>query len=199
LQDITKGAISSLSKPVNNALSGAERTLSLVREANIHELVAVSNVIWTDNLNDEQRRETWIVVIHLAAIAVLAYNFVSNIQAGMVTAAAWTRTSILTGMSPLTPGNWALFLQIQSTLNMVFGGPFLPVRAIVTIKWFFPYRRLVVGVERRSPLHSKYPLISRVTSVLGMWLVINLASVGILTACMVWLGSLWTGVPVIPA
>lgn len=183
---------------MESALSGAERTLSIMREANIHEVAALSNIVWTENLNDAQRRETWIVCIHLAAIAVLAYNFVANVQAGMVTAAAWTRTSFVTGKSPLAPGNWARFLQMQETLNMMFGGPFLPARAILTIKWFFPYRRLVVGVQRLSPLRQKYPLLSRCTCVLGIWLMVNLVSVGLLTVTMIWLGSSWTGVPVIP-
>jgi len=151
-----------------------------------------------DNLSEQQRKETWVVMLHLAAVAVLAYNYISNLQAGMVTAAAWTRTSRLTGQSPLAPGNWARFLQIQSTLNMIFGGPFLPARAIITIKWFFPYRRLVIGVQRRSPLQQTYPLLNRVACVLFMWLVVNLASVGLLTGAMVWLSSLFTRVPVIP-
>ena len=42
-KDITKGAISSISEPVTAALSGAENSLNLVREANIHELVALTN------------------------------------------------------------------------------------------------------------------------------------------------------------
>ena len=152
--------------------------------------------MWSGNLTEEQRKETWIVLLQLGAIAVLAYSFIANVQAGMVMAVAWGQTSRLTGMSPLAPGNWARFLQIQSTLNMVFGGPFLPARAIITVKWFFPYRRLAVGVLRRLPFQKKYPLLNRIACLLFMWIVVNLVSVGVLTAGMVWLTSLWTGVPV---
>ena len=190
--------MTSLSKPVEGALLGAERTLSLVREANIHEVVALSRVFWSDNLNEEQRRQTWIVMIHLAAVAVLAYNCVANVQKGIIAAAAWTRASVVMGVSPLTSGHWSHFLQIQQTLDMIFGTPFLPVRAIVTVKFFFPYRRWLVGWQHRSPLRKSYPLLNRVLSVLGMWLVVNLFSVLLLTTVTIWLGSLWAKVPVWP-
>lgn len=107
--------------------------------------------MWSRNLTEQQRKETWIVLLQLGAIAVLAYSFIANVQAGMVMAVAWGQTSRTTGMSPLAHcESWAQFLQNQSTLNMIFGGPFLPVRAIITVKWFFPYRRFAVGVIRRS-------------------------------------------------
>jgi hypothetical protein len=83
---------------------------------------------------------------------------------------------------------------------MIFGGPFLPVRAILTVKLFFPYRRFAVGVFRRLPaLRNKFPLLYRMACILFMWIVVNLASVAVFTAGMVWLTSQWTGVPVFPA
>lgn len=174
--------------------------MNLVREANIHELVALTNAMWSRNLTEQQRKETWIVLLQLGAIAVLAYSFIANVQAGMVMAVAWGQTSRTTGMSPLAHcESWAQFLQNQSTLNMIFGGPFLPVRAIITVKWFFPYRRFAVGVLRRLPLRNKFPLLNRIACILFMWIVVNLASVGVLTAGMVWLTSRWTGVPVAPS
>jgi hypothetical protein len=162
--------------------------------------VALTNAMWSRNLTEQQRKETWIVLLQLGAIAVLAYSFIANVQAGIVMAVAWGQTSRTTGMSPLAHcESWAQFLQNQSTLNMIFGGPFLPVRAIITVKWFFPYRRFAVGVLRRLPLRNKFPLLNRIACILFMWIVVNLASVGVLTAGMVWLTSRWTGVPVAPS
>lgn len=64
------------------------------------------------NLTEQQQKETWVVLLQLGAIAVLAYSFIANVQAGMVMAVAWRRTSQTTGMSPLAHcESWAQFLQ----------------------------------------------------------------------------------------
>ncbi|KAL7534292.1 hypothetical protein ACHAXR_007905 [Thalassiosira sp. AJA248-18] len=192
--DLTKGTI----KRAGGVLTYSEKTLGLMREANIHEFVELMNFFWTKSMNDEERKEAFAVVVYLGAIVVLSYNFVANVMSGMVLAAAWTKSSMATGMSPLSPGMWSKFLETKSTLELFFGGPCLPVRAIITIPFFFSYRKFVVARANYSPLRERFPIINRCMSLILAWVVANLAFVGGMTFLMVKVLSLWTGVPVFP-
>ena len=147
----------------------------------------------------EERKESFAVAVYLGAILVLSYNWVANVMSGMVFAAAWARMSLATGVSPLTPGMWSRFLETKATFDMFFGGPCLPVRAIVTIPFFFNYRKLVVGMAYLSPLRAKFPILNRVVSILLSYVVFNLAFVGGMTHYLIRLLSMWTGVPMSPA
>jgi hypothetical protein len=174
----------------------SEKTLRLLRDANIHELVELLNFFWTNNMTFEEQRETFAVIIYLGAIVVLAYNFIANLMAGIVFSAAWYKVSIATGLSPLAV--WPTFLQMKSTLDMLFGSPCLPLRVAATIPWFFKYRKLVVTTAYFSPLREKFPLINRCLSLLLSWFIVNLALVGGMTFMMVRMASFQSGVPIFP-
>ena len=170
----------------------SEKTLSLMREANVHELVELMNFFWTNNMTYDEQKEAFAVFVYLGAIIVLSYNFVANFMSGMVFAAAWARVALETGKSPLAPGMWSIFLQTRATFDMVFGGPFLPLRVAATIPWFFKYRKLVVGVAYLNPIREKFPILNRIFSLVFSWILANLVLVGGVTYGMVRLGSLWT-------
>ncbi len=174
----------------------SEKTLKSLRDNDIHELIDLLNIYWTKNMGDRERTEAFTVAVYLGAIMVLAYNCVANFMSGMVFAAAWTKICTEVGASPLSPGNWSKFLEAKSTMDIFFGGPFLPARAMITIPCFFPYRKFVVGMARNSPLREKFPVINRYASLILSWVVMNLAFVGGATFLMMKMGSLMTGVSV---
>jgi len=192
--DLSRGTI----KAAGSAMTYSEKTLSALSNHNIHELVEILNRYWNRSMNDEQRSESFAVFVYLGAILTLAYNFVANVMAGMVFASAWTKVSIATGSSPLSPGNWEIFLNVKSTMDMFFDGPFLPARAIITIPWFFKYRKFVVGAALKSPLKEKFPIINKYMSLILSFLGANIAFVGGVTFLMVKIGAIFSGVPVFP-
>lgn len=192
--DMTRGTM----KAAGSVMTYSEKTLGLMRDHNIHEFIELMNFYWTKTMNYEERKEAFTVVIYLGAIAVLSYNFVANVMSGLVFAAAWTKLSLAAGTSPLSPGMWPKFLETKSTLDMFFGGPCVPARAILTIPWFFRYRKFVVSTAFHSPLREKFPIINRYMSLLLSWSIANIAFVGGVTLLMVQMLSLWSGVPVLP-
>lgn len=192
--DLTRNTVGA----AGSIMTYSEKTLKMMRDNNIHELVELLNLYWNKSMNYDERKETFWVFVYLGAILVLSYNFVANTMSGMVFAAAWARTSLATGTSPLSPGMWGKFLETKATLDLFFGGPCLPARAIVTIPWFFSYRKFVVASAHKSPLREKFPIINRCASLLLSYVVGNLAFVGGFTYTLVKMISLWTGVPVFP-
>lgn len=196
--DITKGAVKKVSEPVERVLSEAVQ-VSLIREGSVDELVELSKVFWKERLSSKQRREAIIVGVYFGATAILSYNFVSNLMEGMVVAAAWTRTSVVSGASPLSPGMWPKFMQCRATLNTLFGNPCLPARAIVTVPFFFRFRLLIQWMVVNFPLKKKYTALRRTIAIALTWVVVNLAMVGLFTGGLIWLGSVWSGVPIIAA
>ena len=197
--DLTKGTISKVSKTGTNVLTYSEKTLSLMKEADIHELVELTRFFWTRNMNYEQKRETFVVIVYLGAVLVLAYNFVANMNAALVNAAAWTMASVKLGASPLSSlGGWDTFLRAQKTLDMCFGGPFLPARVAITIPIFFKYQHWIRRLEARFPLKDKYPILNRVASLLTMWVGLNLVTYASVSVGFAWLGSrIISGVPLL--
>lgn len=193
--DLTKGAVSSVKSSTEGILTYSEKTLSLLRGANIHEAVELLNLFWSKNMSHEERVEAFAVVVYLGAIMVLSYSFIANLMQGMVFAAAWYKVAAASGQSPLTsPQLWTRLMQTKSTLDFVFGGPFLPVRVAATIPWFFRYRGLVVRTAYLSPLREKFPILNRVVSLLSSWIFANLALVGGVTYLLVKLASIKSGV-----
>mmetsp|Transcript_3522 Transcript_3522/g.8979 ORF Transcript_3522/g.8979 Transcript_3522/m.8979 type:complete len:348 (-) Transcript_3522:11-1054(-) len=192
--DLARGTVGM----AGSVMTYSEKTLAALRDNNIHELIELMNIYWTKSMNEEERKESFTVFVYLGAILTLAYNFVANVMAGMVFAVAWTKVSMATGASPLSQGNWQSFLTVKSTMDLFFGGPCIPARAIVTIPWFFSYRKLVVALAHKSPLREKFPVINRYLSLMLSWLVANLAFVGGVTFLMVKIGCAFTGVPVFP-
>ena len=154
------------------------------------------NIFWNKSMNAEERAEAFTVAVYTGSIVVLAYNFVANIMSGMVFAAAWAKASMAAGASPLSPGMWGTFMQVKSSLDLFFGAPCVPVRALITIPWFFVYRRMVVKLTSQSPLKEKYPIVNRYLSLILSWAVANIVFPGGVTFFMVKMVSLWTGVPV---
>eukprot|EP00804_Cyclotella_cryptica_P002856 CCRYP_009372-RE/>CCRYP_009372-RE protein AED:0.24 eAED:0.24 QI:0/0.8/0.83/1/0.2/0/6/1612/224 len=100
--DLTRVAVDSVKSSAGKVLTYSEKTLSLLRDANIHELVELLNFFWTNNMTFEEQRESFVVLVYLGAIIVLAYSSVANLMSGMVFAAAWHKVSITTGTSPLS-------------------------------------------------------------------------------------------------
>lgn len=195
-QDLTKGTISTVSKAGSNVLSYSEMTLSLMTEANINELVQLGKLFWLENMDADQRREVFVVIIYLGAVAVLAYNLVANINAGLVNAAAWTMTSAKLGASPLTvAGGWDAFLRNKQTLDLAFSGPLLPARVAITIPIFFLYQRCIRGLGVVLPLRRRFPILNRVASLLFMWVGVNLTTYSAVSVGFAWIGSLISGVP----
>jgi len=172
----------------------SEKSLTLMREANVHELVELLNLYWTKSMNQNERVEAFATIVYLGAILVLAFNFVSNLFDGVVFACVWHRYASLYAQSPLL--DWAGFLRTKQTADLVFGTPFLPARAIISIPLFFNYRKIVVNVAYRSPLRNRYPLLNRSISLLLSWIVTNLGLVAALTYGLVKTSSLRTGVPI---
>jgi hypothetical protein len=195
-KDLTRGAVSSVKSSTGKILTYSEKTLSLLNDANIHELVELLNFFWCNSMSFEEQREAFVVFVYLGAIVVLAYNFISNLMNGAVFAAAWYKVSVATQLSPLSV--WPTFLQTKATLDLIFGGPFLPVRVAATIPWFFKYRKLVVGTAYLSPLREKFPILNRIKSLLLSWIVVNLALIGGITYGLVKCAALRSGVPIFP-
>ena len=160
------------------------------------EAIELLNIFWNKSMTEAERKEAFTVIVYLGAIMVLAYNFIANVMNGMVFAATWAKVSIATGASPVSV--WPLFLERKATMDMFFGNPFLPARAIITIPFFFRYRKLVVAMANRSPLREKFPIINRYMSLIMSWLIVNLGVVGGFTYLLVKASSLVTGVPVFP-
>jgi hypothetical protein len=193
--DLTRGAVSTVQQSTQGILTYSEKTLSLMREANIHELVQLLNYFWTHNMNYEERVETFTVFVYLGAIMVLSYSFIANLMQGVIFAAAWYKVAAASGQAPLaSPHLWSSFLQTRSMLDFVFGGPFLPVRVAATIPWFFKYRKLVVRMAYISPLRERYPILNRIVSLLTSFVFANLAFAGGFTYLLVKLASIKAGV-----
>lgn len=191
---MTKGVVNTVKTSSGKIMTYSEKTLSLLRDANIHELVELLNFFWTNNMSFEEQREAFTVLIYLGAIIVLSYNFIANLMSGVVFSAAWYKVAIATGASPLAA--WSTFLQTKDTMDMFFGGPCLPLRVAATIPWFFKYRKFVVTTAYFSPLREKFPIINRCFSLLLSWAVVNLALVGGITYGMVRFASMKSGVPI---
>jgi hypothetical protein len=193
--DLTRGAVSTVRSSTDSILTYSEKTLSLMREANVHELVELLNYFWTHNMNYSERVEAFAVFVYLGAIVVLSYSFIANLMQGMIFAAAWYKVAVASGQAPLaSPQLWSSFLQTRSMLDFVFGGPFLPVRVAATIPWFFQYRKLVVRTAYISPLREKFPILNRIVSLLTSWVFANLALVGGFTYLLVKLASIKAGI-----
>ena len=189
--DLTRGTL----KAGSNALSFSEMTLSLVRDANINELVELSRYFWQSNMDDKQRKEVFVVVVNLGAITVLAYNLVANIHAGLINAAAWSMSSVKLGNSPLNAkGGWDVFLRTKQSLDILFGAPFLPARVALTIPIFFQYQRWIRTLQSVSPL-KKFPILNRITSFVTMWLGVNITTYVIVSLGFAWVSSLFNGIP----
>lgn len=142
----------------------------------------------------DEQMEAFAVIVYLGAIIVLAYNFIANLMTGLVFAAAWYKVAVATGSSPMT--TWDTFLQMKATLEIIFGGPFLPLRVAATIPWFFQYRKFVVATAYLSPLREKFPVLNRCVSLLLSWVILNLAFVGGVTFMIIQYASLRSGVPI---
>ena len=167
-----------------------------MRDANIHEAIELLNIFWNKSMTEAERKEAFTVIVYLGAIMVLAYNFIANVMNGIIFAATWTKVSRGVGNSPLSA--WPLFLERKATMEMFFGMPCLPARAIITIPFFFRYRKFVVAIANKSPLREKFPIINRYMSLILSWLLANLGVVGGFTYLLVKASSLVTGVPVFP-
>jgi len=191
--DLTRGTV----RAAGNVLTYSEKALSALRDANIHELIEILDLYWNKSMEPDDRAEAFTVAVYSGAIMVLA-NFLANVMSGMVFAAAWVKISAEAGASPLSEGLWSKFLQTKSTMDIFFGGPCLPARALLTIPWFFRYRQFVVGMARHSPLRNQFPIINRYASLILSWVVANLAFVSCITFSMIKIGSICTGVPVFP-
>ncbi len=179
-----------------NVITYSEKSIRTIRDNNVHELVGLLDMYWTKNMGDKERTEAFTMVVYLGAMLILAYNFVANLMSGMVFAAAWTRIGMVAGKTPLHPGYWSKFLEAKSTMDILFGGPCLPARALIAIPWFFQYRKFVIGVARTLPLREKFPILNRYVALILSWVVANLAFVGGITLLMMKTGSLMSGVPI---
>jgi hypothetical protein len=171
------------------------KILKAFSENDVHELIDMANVYWNTRMKQQERDETFTVAVFTGAIVILAYNFVANVVSGLVFAYSWTKISSQTGVSPLSNGNiWSQCLKMKQTMDIFFGGPCVPAKAIVTIPFFFKYRRFVVGIANKSPLRKQFPIVNRYTSLILSWVVANLGVVGGLTLLIMKLGSLKTGI-----
>uniref|UniRef100_A0A7S1Z967 Uncharacterized protein n=1 Tax=Trieres chinensis TaxID=1514140 RepID=A0A7S1Z967_TRICV len=118
---------------------------------------------------------------------------------GATFAVAWTSASRSAGASPLAPGIWPFFLQRHATISLGASAALLcPVRVVMVVPWFFQYRRTIAWMEGKIGLRDKFPLLNRVMAVAVTWVVANVAAVVLLTSVLIWIGSLWTGIPVFP-
>ena len=193
--DLSRGAVRTVRSSTEGILTYSEKTLSLMREANIHEVVQLLNYFWTHTMNFDERKEAFAVLVYLGAILVLSYSFIANLMDGMVFAVAWYKVAAASGQTPFaSPELWTKFMQTKSMLDFIFGGPFLPARVAATIPWFFTYRQMVVRTATISPLREKYPILNRIMSLLTWWAFANLAFVGGFTYLLVNLASLKAGV-----
>ncbi len=190
--DLTRGTV----RAAGSVLTYSEKALSALRESNIHELIEIFELYWT-SIDRGDRAEAFTVAVYSGATVVLAYNFLANVMSGMVFAAVWAKISAETGLSPLSVGMWSKFLETKSTWDIIFGGPCLPARALLTIPWFFSYRQFVIGIAR-TPWRRQFPIFNRYASLILAWVAANLGFVSCMTAMMIKIGSLYTGVPVFP-
>eukprot|EP00984_Skeletonema_dohrnii_P027582 scaffold17175_cov126-Skeletonema_dohrnii-CCMP3373.AAC.1 len=57
------GAVSTVRSSTEGFLTYSEKTLSLLRGANVHEAVELLNLFWNKNMNHEERVEAFAVVV----------------------------------------------------------------------------------------------------------------------------------------
>lgn len=193
--DFAKGTIGA----AGSAMTYVEKSLEAFHDGDIHDLIELMNMYYNKHMKEKERIEAFTVVVYTGAIMILAYNFIANLMSGMVLAAAWTKVVIetaVTSSSPLLSVDdmklWTKVFHVQSIMEKFFGGPCLPARALITIPFFFQYRKFVIGMARYSPVRAKYPIITRYSSLILSWVVANIVFVGGITLLTIRLGALVT-------
>ena len=193
--DFAKGTIGA----AGSAMTYVEKSLEAFHDGDIHDFIELMNMYYNNHMGEIERIEAFTVVVYTGAIMILAYNFIANLMSGVVLAAAWTKVVMEavagTTSTPLISVDmmlWTKVFHVQSIMEKVFGGPCLPARALITIPFFFQYRKFVVGMARYSPLRAKFPIITRYSSLILSWVVANIVFVGGFTLFMMKIGALLT-------
>jgi hypothetical protein len=189
--DFAKGTI--------GAATYVEKSLEAFHDGDIHDFIELMNMYYNNHMGEKERIEAFTVVVYTGAIMILAYNFIANLMSGMVLAAAFTKVVMETVAGTSSPTLisvdmmlWTKVFHVQSIMEKFFGGPFLPARALITIPFFFQYRKFVIGMARYSPLRTKFPIITRYSSLILSWMVANIVFVGGITLFMIKFGALLT-------
>ena len=195
--DFAKGTI--------GAATYVEKSLEAFHDGDIHDFIELMNMYYNNHMGEKERIEAFTVVVYTGAIMILAYNFIANLMSGMVLAAAFTKVVMETVAGTSSPTLisvdmmlWTKVFHVQSIMEKFFGGPFLPARALITIPFFFQYRKFVIGMARYSPLRIKFPIITRFSSLILSWVVANIVFVGGITLFMIKFAALLTAGVSIP-
>lgn len=193
--DFAKGTIGA----AGSAMTYVEKSLEAFHDGDIHDFIELMDMYYNKHMGEKQRIEAFTVCVYTGAIMILAYNFIANLMSGMVLAAAWTKvvmeTAVISSSPPLSVDDmklWTKVFNVQSIMEKFFGGPCLPARALISIPFFFQYRKFVIGMARYSPLRAKFPIITRYSSLILSWVVANIVFVGGITLLMIRLGTLVT-------
>jgi hypothetical protein len=199
--DFAKGTIGA----AGSAMTYVEKSLEAFHDGDIHDFIELMNMYYNNHMGEKERIEAFTVVVYTGAIIILAYNFIANLMSGMVLAAAFTKVVMETvaGISspPLISVDmmlWTKVFHVQSIMEKFFGGPCLPARALITIPFFFQYRKFVIGMAQYSPLRTNFPIITRYSSLILSWVVANIVFVGGITLLMIKFAALLTAGVSIP-
>lgn len=85
----------------------------------------------------------------LGASALLAYGFVSNVNAVTLLILSWVSFAKSTGLSPLAPGQWKAYLLAYTALYAVVGNGLRPIRFSISVAITPAFDRFVAFLQRR--------------------------------------------------
>ncbi len=85
----------------------------------------------------------------LGASALLAYGFISNVNAVTLLIVSWVSFAKSTGLSPLAPGQWKAYLLTYTALYAVIGNALRPVRFSISVAITPLFDRFVAFLQRR--------------------------------------------------
>jgi len=154
---------------------------------------AESNVGWWGKLvawfrNPKFDKEK---IVKMGTSAVLAYGFVSNVNAFVLIIISWKLFTMKTGLSPLTQGQWGPYLLTYTALYAVIGNLLRPARFMLSAALSPYFEKLVLYFKNRFKVNQGLALgltVFLVNGCLGISMLVS----GLLVTSVV------TGMPILP-
>mmetsp|Transcript_38453 Transcript_38453/g.93404 ORF Transcript_38453/g.93404 Transcript_38453/m.93404 type:complete len:230 (+) Transcript_38453:3-692(+) len=131
--------------------------------------------------------------------AFFTYGFVSNVNAGLTIALAWGTFCQSSGLSPLVPGQWPKFLAVYVGIYATLGTLLRPVRMAIAIGLTPKFSKFVTAIQEKLPFRSSRPKLNRGLALACVSFMGNFVCTLVIIGLGIWLSSIFTGVPAIPA
>lgn len=127
----------------------------------------------------------------MGSSAMLAYGWISNLNACCLTMLSWVTFARSSGLSPLAPGQWKPFLAVYAGYYMTIGTVMRPLRIAIAAGLTPLFNRFIEQVMGRLKC-SKYVAFGVTVFLANICCTISLFAVGI--RLVTW----FTGVPLFP-